>query len=76
MLNVNSSFLANVSGQWSIQQQPPRWFGGVFRKPSLPPEVLEPVRRKRRVHRGAGDRPVPQPTLNNPGVVARVASRR
>jgi hypothetical protein len=46
MLNVNSSFLANVSGQWPIQQQPSRWFGGVLREPLLPPEVFEPVRRR------------------------------
>src|SRR5262249_8661420 len=37
--------------------------------PSLPPEVLEPVRRQRRVNRGASDRPMPEPTLDRPGVV-------
>jgi hypothetical protein len=36
----------------------------------IPPEILEPVRRQRRVDRGRRDRPVPKPSLNRPGVVA------
>jgi hypothetical protein len=42
---------------------------------SIPPEVLEPIRRQRRVDRGAGDRPMSQPALNRPGVVAFVGQR-
>jgi hypothetical protein len=37
-----------------------------------PPEVLEPVRRQRRVDGGAGDRTVSEPALDCPGVVALV----
>jgi hypothetical protein len=37
---------------------------------SLPPEVFEPIRRQRRVDRCAGDRPMPEPPLDGPGVVA------
>jgi hypothetical protein len=40
------------------------------RRRLVPPEILEPVRRQRRVDRGAGDRPVPEPPLNCPRVVA------
>ncbi len=36
---------------------------------SLPPEILEPIRRQGRVHRRARVRTVPQPFLNRPGVV-------
>jgi hypothetical protein len=38
---------------------------------SIPPKVLEPVRRQRRVDGRAGDRPMPKPVLDRPGVVAR-----
>jgi hypothetical protein len=34
----------------------------------IPPAVLEPVRRQRRVDRGAGDRAMAEPTLDGPGV--------
>jgi hypothetical protein len=40
-----------------------------FRDRLIPPEVLEPVRRQRRVDRGAGDRPMAEPALDRPGVV-------
>jgi hypothetical protein len=43
-----------------------------FASGSLPPEVLEPVWRQRRVDGGAVDRPMPQPPLDRPGVVALV----
>jgi hypothetical protein len=36
---------------------------------SIPPEILEPIRRQRRVDRGAGDRPMAEPAC--PGVAAR-----
>jgi hypothetical protein len=42
---------------------------------SLPPKVFEPVRRQRRVDRGAGDRPMSEPALDRPGVVAIVGQR-
>jgi hypothetical protein len=44
---------------------------GVPRRPlsSIPPEILAPVRRQRRVDGGAGDRPVAEPAC--PGVAAR-----
>jgi hypothetical protein len=41
---------------------------------SFPPEVLEPVRRQRRVNRRRCNRSVPQPPLNRPGVVPLLAS--
>src|SRR5271154_2120973 len=44
-----------------------------FRFPLLiPPEILEPVRRQRRVDRGAGYRPMAERSLDCPGVVALV----
>ena len=54
-----------------LRQEPGRPAGGHRSTSShpIPPEVLEPVRRQRRVDRGAGDRPVPQPALDRPGVV-------
>src|ERR1700722_10108430 len=36
---------------------------------SIPPEVLEPIRRQRGVDGRAGDRAMPQPSLDRPGVV-------
>ena len=48
----------------------PRCF--LYFRRSIPPEVLEPVRRQRRVDRGAGDRPMPEPSLGCPCVVALV----
>jgi hypothetical protein len=42
---------------------------------SLPPEILEPVRRQRRVDCGAGDRPMAEPALYRPGVVPLVGER-
>jgi hypothetical protein len=42
---------------------------------SLPPEVLEPVRRRGHADRSAGDRPVPEPALNGAGVVPLVGER-
>src|SRR3979490_1307327 len=39
---------------------------------SVPPEILEPVRRQGRVDRSARDRPVAEPSLDCPGVVALV----
>jgi hypothetical protein len=41
---------------------------------SYPPEVLEPVRRQRRVDGGAGDRPMCKPALERPVVVPLLAS--
>jgi hypothetical protein len=38
----------------------------------IPPEVLEPVRRQWRVDGRAGDRPMPEPSLDRPGVVSLV----
>ena len=38
------------------------------RSPS--PEILKPVGRQRRIDRRARNRPMPQPSLNRPGVVA------
>jgi hypothetical protein len=47
------------------------------RHPSLvrlvPPKILEPVRRQR--HRGAGDRLMPEPSLDRSGVIAFVGER-
>jgi hypothetical protein len=57
----------------SLTIQRPNAFGR--RVLSLPPEVLEPVRRQRRIDRGTRDRPVPQPPLDRPGVVALVGER-
>jgi hypothetical protein len=37
-----------------------------------PPDVLEPVRRQRRVDGGAVDRPMAEPALDRPGVVSLV----
>jgi hypothetical protein len=37
--------------------------------PITPPEILEPVRRQRRVHRRGRDRAMPQPSLDCPRVV-------
>jgi hypothetical protein len=42
---------------------------------SIPPEVLEPVRRQRDVDGRAGDRPVPEPALDGSRVVALVGER-
>ena len=42
---------------------------------SLPPEILEPVRRQRRIDRRRRDRPVPEPPLDCPGVVPPVRQR-
>jgi hypothetical protein len=42
------------------------------RSRSIPPEVLKAVRRQRRVDGRAGDRPMSQPALDCPGVVALV----
>jgi hypothetical protein len=43
-----------------------------FETRSLSPEVLEPVRRQRRVDGRAGDRAMAEPPLDSPGVVALV----
>jgi hypothetical protein len=45
---------------------------GDRRDASILPEILEPVRRQRRVDSRAGDRPMPEPPLDRPGVVALV----
>jgi hypothetical protein len=42
---------------------------------SIPPEVLEPVRRPRRVDGRAGDRAMSEPALDRPGVVPLVGQR-
>jgi hypothetical protein len=42
---------------------------------SVPPEILEPVRRQGRIDRGARDRPMAEPSLDRPGVVALVGER-
>jgi hypothetical protein len=42
----------------------------VFARKSIPPEVLEPVRRQRRVNSGAGDRPMAKPALDRTGIVS------
>jgi hypothetical protein len=42
---------------------------------SLAPEVLEPVRRQCRVDGRARDRPMAEPSLDRPGVVALVGQR-
>jgi hypothetical protein len=44
-------------------------------RPSVPPEVLEPVRRQGRADRGARDRPVAEPPLDRPGVMTLVGER-
>ena len=41
-------------------------------EPLTPPEVLQPIRRQCRVDRGAGDRPMPEVSLNGPCVVTLV----
>jgi hypothetical protein len=42
---------------------------------SVPPEILEPVRRQRRVDRRARDRAVAEPPLDRPRIVALVGKR-
>lgn len=42
---------------------------------SVPPEILEPIRRQGRVHGRARDRSVPQPPLNRPGIMPPVDRR-
>ena len=50
-------------------------FVAVHHRASLPPEILEPVRRQRRVDRGAGDQPMTEPRLDGAGVVPLVGER-
>jgi hypothetical protein len=70
-------FLAHIEREARrSQRQPCRptmslgWRSALLRHHSLPPKVLEPIRRQCRVYGGAGDRPVAKPALDRPGVVA------
>ena len=42
---------------------------------SLPPEILDPVRRQGRIRRRARNRPMAEPSLNRPGIVPPIRER-
>jgi hypothetical protein len=73
----------NNSGVSDFRRPPPQIFqqsvpcthGKRSTRGSVSPEILEPIRRQGRVHGRRRDRPVPQPPLNRPGVVAPVSQR-
>src|SRR5260370_13945495 len=48
---------------------------GCLRGGSLPPEILEPVRRQRRIDRCARNRAMAEPSLDRPGIVPLVGKR-
>jgi hypothetical protein len=59
----------NRKCKWRLSFAESRSGCAVCWRHSIPPEILEPVRRQRGVDRRARDRPMPEPPLDRPSVV-------